>query len=239
MKMSRDNGDKIKGRLSKKIRLIIGFSLLTAALTLIGVSVWSIVSANIAIDESLREAEQMVAEFGGQGEENPPVIIDGTDGTASPLAPESATPTASAPEQSQNISSAKPASSLIGILVFESLGGRKVPVRQGAAPQELNHGAGHNERTSSPGVPGNCLVYGHRDTVFRGFGKLQLGDTIRFETPSGTYVYKITSMSVVDPGDPIIFHVYEKAVLTLVTCYPFDYIGHAPQRYVVVATIVS
>ena len=235
--MSRDNGDKIKGRLSKKIRLIIGFSLLTAALTLIGVSVWSIVSANIAIEESLREAEQMVAEFGGQGEDNPPVI---TDGTASPFASESATPTASAqPEQSQNISSAKPASSLIGILIFESLGGRKVPVRQGAIPQELDRGAGHNERTSPPGIPGNCLVYGHRDTVFRGFGKLQLGDAIRFETPSGTYVYRITSMSVVDPGDPIIFHVYEKAVLTLVTCYPFDYIGYAPQRYVVVATMVS
>jgi sortase A len=132
---------------------------------------------------------------------------------------------------------ARPQPSVIGMLVFESLGNRKVPVLEGVTAQDLAKGAAHHPRTSPPGAAGNCVIFGHRDTVFRGFDKLKVGDVIRLEVPGNAYSYKIVSMAVVEPGDPRIFMAYGGRVMTLVTCYPFRYVGSAPQRYIVVAQL--
>jgi LPXTG-site transpeptidase (sortase) family protein len=128
-------------------------------------------------------------------------------------------------------------STVIGMLIFDSLGGRKVPVLEGATAQQLSRGAAHHPSSSKPGAVGNCVIYGHRDTVFRSFGKLKVGDTIRLQVPGKTFTYRIIKMAVVEPGDPQIFHADERAVMTLVTCYPFNYIGAAPHRYMVQAVL--
>jgi LPXTG-site transpeptidase (sortase) family protein len=126
---------------------------------------------------------------------------------------------------------------VLGMLVFNSLGGRKVPVLEGVTDRDLGSGAAHHPRSSPPGGVGNCVIFGHRNTVFRGFGKLKVGDTILFKVPGTTYKYAIKSMTVVDPDDPRIFQAYGSAAMTLVTCYPFNYVGPAPQRYIVVAVL--
>jgi sortase A len=128
-------------------------------------------------------------------------------------------------------------SSIIGILILDSLGGRKVPLLEGTSAKQLSRGAAHHPRSSQPGATGNCVIYGHRNTVFRGFAGLKVGDTIRLEVPGKTYTYCIKKMAVVNPDDKLIFHAYGQAALTLVTCYPFNYIGAAPQRYIVVAML--
>ena len=81
------------------------------------------------------------------------------------------------------------------------------------------------------------MIFGHRNTVFSGFGKLKVGDIIRLEVPGTVYRYSIASMAVVDPDDPRIFKAYGGKVMTLVTCYPFNYVGAAPRRYIVVAQL--
>ena len=123
-----------------------------------------------------------------------------------------------------------------GKLVFESLG-KQIAVLEGVTDGNLNRGAAHHSRSSPPGGVGNCVIYGHRNTVFRGFDRLKKGDTIRLEVPGKQFTYKITSMSVVEPDDPAIFMAHGAAVMTLVTCYPFHFVGPAPQRYIVVCTL--
>lgn len=125
----------------------------------------------------------------------------------------------------------------LGVLVLKSLGGRKVPVLEGVTNRDLSRGGAHHPRTSPAGGVGNCVIFGHRNTVFRGFGKLKVGDTILLETPGKTYTYAIQSMAVVNPDDSRIFQTYDQAIMTLVTCYPFNYVGAAPQRYIVVAAL--
>lgn len=128
-------------------------------------------------------------------------------------------------------------SSALGILIFDSLGGRKVAVLEGATNKQLARGAAHDSHTSKPGAVGNCVIFGHRNTVFRGFGKLKVGATIQLKVPGTTYIYKVSSTAVVDPGDNRIYKAYGQAAMTLVTCYPFNYVGSAPQRYIVVAVL--
>lgn len=130
---------------------------------------------------------------------------------------------------------AKP--TVIGMLVFNSLGGRKVPVLEGVTDKSLASGAAHQPSTSPPGGVGNCVIFGHRNTVFRGFGRLKVGDTIQLKVPGKTYTYAIQSMAVVEPDDARIWQSYGEAAMTLVTCYPFNYIGAAPHRYIVVAVL--
>lgn len=130
-------------------------------------------------------------------------------------------------------------SSAFGILVFDSLGGRKVAVLEGATARQLARGAAHDTHSSKAGAVGNCVIYGHRNTVFRGFGNLKAGATIQLKVPGAAYTYKVTSTAVVEPGDKRIYKAYSEPAITLVTCYPFNYVGSAPKRYIVVATLQS
>jgi sortase A len=244
--------NKRKDRFPRKALMIAGFSLLAAALVLIGIGVWSIVSSDLAAEESVREAEQMIQDAQKMaeaeqmvdeysGNPNSPAQPDQSPATDDQNQPVASGQTQNNSNNGQNTtpSSPKPTPNILGMLVFDSLGGRKVAVMEGASPQDLARGAGHNEITSPPGIPGNCLIFGHRDTVFRGFKNLKMGDTIHMKTAGNDYTYRVTNMQIVDPGDPLIYAVYSQPTVTLVTCYPFDFVGHAPQRYVVVATLVS
>jgi sortase A len=112
-------------------------------------------------------------------------------------------------------------------------------VLEGSDDGTLAHGAGHIEDTPVPGEEGNIGIAGHRDTTFRAVRNLKLGDPLVLTTAGKVQRYRITWMKVVEPDDVYVLDPTKKPTLTLVTCYPFEYIGHAPHRYIIRAELIS
>jgi len=106
-----------------------------------------------------------------------------------------------------------------------------VAILQGTTPQTLLLGVGHIDGTPLPGETGNSGIAGHRDTFFRNLRDLRSGDEIQIQTVSGISTYKVDWLQIIDPRDTAILTPSTGAELTLVTCYPFHYIGHAPERF--------
>jgi len=113
----------------------------------------------------------------------------------------------------------------------------EVPVWEGTDELILNRGVGRVAGTALPGEPGNLAIAGHRDGFFRGVKDLRLGDAIELETLAGTLTYRIDDLLIVDPDGVEILGPTSESTLTLVTCYPFYYVGKAPRRYIVRALL--
>lgn len=128
---------------------------------------------------------------------------------------------------------------LYGALLFPTLGNLVVTVRDGATPGALSKGALWDQISAYPGTAGNCRIYGHRTTVFRTFGNLHIGDPVLFTIGNTVINYKIIQLIEVLPNDTLIHQTYDKKMLTMVTCYPFIYRGHAPHRYLAIAEQVE
>ena len=111
--------------------------------------------------------------------------------------------------------------------------GLSAMVAEGDNPKTLAHAVGHIPGTAAPESIGNVGLAGHRDTFFRGLGRVRLKDLIELETAQGKYEYEVASVSVVDPDHTEVLDSSNKSELTLVTCYPFHYLGAAPKRFVV------
>ncbi len=109
----------------------------------------------------------------------------------------------------------------------------EVAVLSGTSELALNRGVGHIAGTPLPGESGNVGIAGHRDGYFRGLKDLVVGDLIEVETLAGRQNYTITELLIVDPPDVWVLEPTEIPSLTLVTCYPFYFVGSAPQRYIV------
>jgi sortase A len=109
----------------------------------------------------------------------------------------------------------------------------EVPVRYGSEETALRRGAGLIEGTAMPGSRGNVAIAAHRDTFFRGLKDLALGDQIQLITSLHTQTYRVADLSVVEPTDVHVLADTGEPVLTLVTCYPFYFVGNAPQRFIV------
>ncbi len=120
----------------------------------------------------------------------------------------------------------------IGKIEISRLGISAV-ISEGIDARTLLLGVGHIPNTPFPGEGGNCGLAAHRDSYFRGLKDAQVGDSIRVETADGTFRYRIDSVSVVDPGELDVLRRTPGPSLTLVTCYPFHYVGPAPKRFVV------
>ena len=114
-----------------------------------------------------------------------------------------------------------------------------VMVRQGADEATLRKAVGHIPGTALPGAAGNVGLAGHRDTFFRALRNIRPNDTIEFETTEGTYRYQVSSTRIVTPRDVSVLKASGEPTLTLVTCYPFYYVGSAPKRFIVHATEVA
>jgi sortase A len=112
----------------------------------------------------------------------------------------------------------------------------EVPVFDGTDDLTLNRGVGRIGGTARPGETGNLGIAGHRDGFFRGLKDLAVGDEIALETPVTTERYRVSEVSIVDPGDVDVLDPTTEASITLVTCYPFYFVGSAPKRYIVRAT---
>jgi sortase A len=126
----------------------------------------------------------------------------------------------------------------IGKLEIERLG-ISVIVLQGVETDTLKLGAGHVPETSMPSDDGNIAIAAHRDTFFRPLEGLKDNDRIRISTLHGVYEYEVNSTEIVDPEDVGVLESKDYPELTLITCYPFHYIGSAPNRFIVHARRVS
>lgn len=114
-----------------------------------------------------------------------------------------------------------------------------VPVFEGTDDLTLNRGAGRIAGTASPGERGNVGIAAHRDGFFRGLKDIKVGDRIELELRHSTQVYAVDNITVVKPSDVSVLQVRPHPSLTLVTCYPFYFVGDAPQRYIVQASLVD
>jgi len=127
---------------------------------------------------------------------------------------------------------------LIGRLEVPRLG-LVVMVKEGSDEEILAEAVGHLPSSPVPGVPGNVAVAGHRDTFFRPLKNLRLRDRILFTTLQGTFEYEVESEKIVRPTDVSVLQAFAEPTLTLVTCYPFYYVGSAPKRFIARARLVA
>jgi sortase A len=111
--------------------------------------------------------------------------------------------------------------------------GLEVPVFADTSERNLNRGAGWVEGTAAPEDGGNIAIAAHRDGYFRVLQDVVLGDVLVLESIAQERNYRVTEISIVDPGDTSSLFATETAAVTLVTCYPFHFVGNAPQRYIV------
>jgi sortase A len=112
-------------------------------------------------------------------------------------------------------------------------------VIEGDSPAELRRGPGHLADSASPGESGNCVIAGHRDTHFRVLKGIRRGDEILLQTERGRFRYRVSGTSVVSPADTRALQPTRSPVLTLITCYPFYYVGASPKRFVVEAKLAG
>lgn len=112
-------------------------------------------------------------------------------------------------------------------------------VLNGSDARTLQRGPGHVEHTAVPGDGGNVVIAGHRDSFFRPLRDIRVGDDIFLETRDGRFQYRVTSLRVVGPREVSVLAPTSEDVLTLVTCYPFWVLGHAPDRFIVRAARVA
>ena len=108
-----------------------------------------------------------------------------------------------------------------------------VAILEGTTSQTLAVGVGHIKGTALPGEQGNIGIAGHRDTYFRALKNIHPGDEIRIQTSTGLSRYMVDKLQVVAPEDVSVLAYSAASAITLVTCYPFHFIGAAPQRFVV------
>lgn len=106
-------------------------------------------------------------------------------------------------------------------------------VEEGIDSTTLDRAVGHIPGTALPGEKGNVGIAGHRDTFFRALKDLQPHDQIDFTTRAGRYHYTVESLSVVEPDNVSVLKSTGARALTIVTCFPFQYIGNAPRRFIV------
>jgi sortase A len=114
-----------------------------------------------------------------------------------------------------------------------------VPVYADSSAESLNRGAGLISGMAGPRAAGNTGIAAHRDGFFRALKDVALGDRIEIENLSGTRVYRVSALYIVNPDDTRALRPTARSTVTLVTCYPFYYVGSAPQRYIVRAIAID
>jgi sortase A len=158
----------------------------------------------------------------------PPAELPADDGSPQ------AAPAAPAPSERPEPEEGEP----LGRLEAPRLG-LSVMVSQGVSNRTLRRSAGHIPGTALPGELGNVGIAGHRDTFFRPLKEIRKNDTLTLTTLEGTYQYVVDSTEIVAPDNVKVLDPTDRPILTLVTCYPFYYVGSAPKRFIVQAHLAS
>ncbi len=125
-----------------------------------------------------------------------------------------------------------------GSLIMPTLK-QKFAIIQGTDDKELKKGVGHFFESALPGEEDNCVLSGHRDTVFSQIGKLKIGDPLIVQTAAGIFTYRVSETRIVKKDDKTVIVPADNGKLTMTTCYPFHFIGYAPERYIVFANLVK
>jgi sortase A len=155
------------------------------------------------------------------------------------LASVPAAPAAPAQDDDASPPRAQPApGSLLGRLEIPRLHVSAI-VRAGSDARTLQLAIGHIGGTALPGERGNVGLAAHRDTFFRRLGEIRVNDQVRLVTRDGTFTYRVEGTRIVDPRDLWVLDQTKEPALTLITCYPFRYIGSAPQRFIVRAQLID
>jgi len=135
-------------------------------------------------------------------------------------------------EASLKVESAPP----LGVLTISKLN-IQTPIYNGTDEFQLDRGAGRIKGMAKIDEDGNLGISGHRDGFFRGLKDIEVGDDIYVQTTSGVESYEVSSITIVDKADFSVLTKSDEKMLTLVTCYPFYFVGHAPKRYIVKADV--
>ena len=151
---------------------------------------------------------------------------------------QAASESASQPQSVPASAPAAAAAGLIGRIEIPRLL-LSVVVVEGVDKTTLRRAVGHIPGTALPGEAGNVGLAGHRDTFFRPLKDLKIKDEIQFSTLKGNFKYEVQSLRVVDPNNVGVLASSGENVLTMVTCYPFYFVGPAPKRWIVRARQVS
>lgn len=113
------------------------------------------------------------------------------------------------------------------------------PIVEGVGDADLRRGAGHVPGSAQSGGLGNMVLAAHRDTIFRSLRSIQKGMDISVTGPEGAFHYQVDSLRVVSPNELEVLEIASVPEVTLITCYPFNFIGSAPMRFIVKAHLVS
>lgn len=127
-------------------------------------------------------------------------------------------------------------SNAAAILTFIDDNNAQVGIFDGISNDVLKKGAGRDTSTALPNCNGNCVLYAHRDSGFSSLSTIKLNDRISIQTKDSIVIYKVKDIKTTNPEDSCIYKTTKEKQVTLVTCYPFSYVGPAPQRFVVTAT---
>ena len=164
-------------------------------------------------------------------------LLVGAEWVEAKAAAQSATQiSSSAPPSPAN--AAKPADQVIGRLEIGAIG-LSVPMMRDYDTASLVRGVGHVPGTAVPGGLGNLVLAGHRDTFFRPLRRIRPGMAIQIVDGRGTWAYRVDRTEVVTPDQIGILDIGNRPEMTLITCYPFEFIGSAPKRFIVHAHLLS
>lgn len=184
----------------------LSFMFIVAGLCFIGFAGWKIINTKVETNQAKEEAKKIVTEASST------TIEHSKD---NPYRPENG----------------KEA----GLLLIPKLEA-ELPIIEGTDPDALDKGVGHYEGSYYPNEEGQIVLSGHRDTVFRRMGELEIGDLLVIQLPYGEFTYEMIDTKIVAADDTSIITLQnEKEELVLTTCYPFSFIGNAPDRYIIYA----
>lgn len=198
------------------MKRMIGFGLLAIGIVLIGYSVYQLHWHHASTEKALAVAEELIAAREESGQNALETDAATTD---------QASPTSESHYQTDDI---------IGILKIPALA-ETYPIIEGTDEEMLVKGVGHYPTTAVPGGNEQILLSGHRGTVFQRLGELQAGDRFIVEMGYGHFEYEMRTSEIVSAEDTTVITPRGEEMLTLSTCYPFSYIGTAPERYIIYA----
>ncbi len=231
---------KPQTRTKNKSRRWIENVLLLAGVIALGIWIWSVASNAVfqdweswVFDREIRGEQPSITEYTAQWSRLIAADVRAWLGFTETSEPSVCRPDIS-PPASRPAPQDKDKDGLVGRLTIPRLH-LSAMVREGADETTLDLALGHIPGTALPGQNGNVGVAGHRDTLFRGLQKINKNDLILFETFAGDFAYRVETTEIVRPQDVSVLNAREHPELTLVTCYPFRYVGSAPERFIVEA----
>jgi sortase A len=195
-------------KMKSKVPLLI----ILAGIIISGIGIWQIVDSKAQTTATLKEAKKIVTQQQGESLPNDSKISEEKKKDDPPEFGDT-----------------------VGLLTIPKIKA-ELAIVEGTDPNDLEKGVGHYKGSYFPGENGQIVLSGHRDTVFRKLGELKIGDKFVMQMPSGSFSYEITDTKIVEADDRSIITLQNsEEELIVTTCYPFNYVGNAPQRYILYA----